>query len=173
MHNNGCAFQVNLLSFSGYYGKSVKEAAFWLAEQGYIDFLGTDLHNMNHVQAISNFLTTKDYTKLISKINIKNDMLKYSCIMFSVMGFMLAGIFIGYFLKQQKKLFKIIGKLNMWIIFLLLFSMGLSIGNNKSIIESLDHFGITAIIIGLAATAGSVLLSIPLYKFLFKRQSDK
>ena len=68
--------------------------------------------------------------------------------MFSVMGFMLAGIFIGYFLKQQKKLFKIIGKLNMWIIFLLL-------------------------IIGLAATAGSVLLSIPLYKFLFKRQSDK
>lgn len=76
MHNNGCAFQVNLLSFSGYYGKSVKEAAFWLAEQGYIDFLGTDLHNMNHVQAISNFLTTKDYTKLISKINIKNDMLK-------------------------------------------------------------------------------------------------
>ena len=88
------------------------------------------------------------------------------------MGFMLAGIFIGYFLKQQKKLFKIIGKLNMWIIFLLLFSMGLSIGNNKSIIESLD-FGITAIIIGLAATAGSVLLSIPLYKFLFKRQSDK
>ena len=80
--------------------------------------------------------------------------------MFSVMGFMLAGIFIGYFLKQQKKLFKIIGKLNMWIIFLLLFSMGLSIGNNKRII-------------GLAATAGSVLLSIPLYKFLFKRQSDK
>ena len=76
MHNNGCAFQVNLLSFYGYYGKSVKEAAFWLAEQGYIDFLGTDLHNMNHVQAISNFLTTKDYTKLISKINIKNDMLK-------------------------------------------------------------------------------------------------
>ena len=76
MHNNGCAFQVNLLSFSGYYGNSVKEAAFWLAEQGYIDFLGTDLHNMNHVQAISNFLTTKDYTKLISKINIKNDMLK-------------------------------------------------------------------------------------------------
>ena len=61
MHNNGCAFQVNLLSFYGYYGKSVKEAAFWLAEQGYIDFLGTDLHNMNHVQAISNFLTTKDY----------------------------------------------------------------------------------------------------------------
>ena len=76
MHNNGCAFQVNLLSFYGYYGKSVKEAAFWLAEQGYIDFLGTDLHNMKHVQAISNFLTTKDYTKLISKINIKNDMLK-------------------------------------------------------------------------------------------------
>ena len=76
MHNNGCAFQLNLLSFYGYYGKSVKEAAFWLAEQGYIDFLGTDLHNMNHVQAISNFLTTKDYTKLISKINIKNDMLK-------------------------------------------------------------------------------------------------
>lgn len=93
--------------------------------------------------------------------------------MFNVMGFMIAGIFIGYFLRQHKKLFKMIGKLNLWIIFLLLFCMGLSIGNNKSIIQSLDRFGTTAIIIGIAATIGSVLLSIPLYKFLFKRQSDK
>lgn len=76
MHSNGCEFQVNLLSFSGYYGKEVKEVAFWLAEQGYVDFLGTDLHHMNHVQAISKFLTTKEYLKLASKINIKNDMLK-------------------------------------------------------------------------------------------------
>ncbi len=93
--------------------------------------------------------------------------------MFNVMGFMVAGIIIGYFFKQHKKLFKVIEKLNVWIIFLLLFSMGLSIGNNKHIIQSLDRFGTTAIIIGVAATVGSVLLSIPLYKFLFKRQSDK
>lgn len=76
LHNNSCEFQVNLLSFSGYYGKEVKEVAYWLAEQGYVDFLGTDLHHMNHVQAISKFLTTKEYVKLANRINIKNDMLK-------------------------------------------------------------------------------------------------
>lgn len=88
--------------------------------------------------------------------------------MFNIMGFMIAGIFIGYFLRKYRSLFRITEKLNMWIIFLLLFSMGLSIGNNKEIIYSLGQLGSTAIIIGLAATAGSVLLSIPLYKFLFK-----
>lgn len=76
MHDAGCEFQVNILSFTGYYGKGVKEVAYWLAEQGYIDFLGTDLHNMNHAQAISNFLATKEYTRLIGKIDIKNDLLK-------------------------------------------------------------------------------------------------
>lgn len=76
MHDAGCEFQVNLLSFSGYYGKRVKETAFWLANQGYIDFLGTDLHNLHHAQAISNFLATKEYKKLAEKINIKNDLLK-------------------------------------------------------------------------------------------------
>ena len=76
LHNAGCEFQINLLSFSGYYGKGVKEIAFWLAEQGYIDFLGTDLHNMNHVHAISKFLTTKDYAKIAKKIKVKNDTLK-------------------------------------------------------------------------------------------------
>lgn len=76
MHDAGCEFQVNILSFTGYYGKGIKEVAFWLAEQGYIDFLGTDLHNLNHAQAISDFLTTKEYKKLTGKINIKNDLLK-------------------------------------------------------------------------------------------------
>lgn len=93
--------------------------------------------------------------------------------MFNIMGFMIAGIFIGYFLRQYKKLFRITERINIWIIFLLLFSMGLSIGNNKEIISSLSQLGSAAIIIGLAATAGSVLLSIPLYNFLFKNKSEK
>ena len=93
--------------------------------------------------------------------------------MFNIMGCMIAGIFIGFFLRKYKNLFRITEKLNMWIIFLLLFSMGLSIGNNREILSSLGQLGSTAIIIGFAATVGSVLLAIPLYKFLFKNNSEK
>ncbi len=44
----GCALQVNLLSLSGYYGKSVKSLAIKLLEKGWVDFLGTDLHHDRH-----------------------------------------------------------------------------------------------------------------------------
>ena len=48
----GCLFQLNLLSLTGYYGKTAKELALWLISKNYIDLAGTDLHHERHLEAL-------------------------------------------------------------------------------------------------------------------------
>ncbi|MFT3846498.1 MAG: histidinol phosphatase [Lacibacter sp.] len=50
--DKGCLLQTNLLSFGGYYGKSVQDAARYLAEEKLIDLIGTDLHHQRHLDAM-------------------------------------------------------------------------------------------------------------------------
>ena len=60
LHRAGTLFQVNVLSLAGAYTKKEKRTAEKLIEKGYVDFLGTDLHNFRHADAIDEYLTTKD-----------------------------------------------------------------------------------------------------------------
>ena len=48
-------------SLAGYYGKSEKKTAEWLIEKGFADFVGTDMHNMRHCEAIEAYIGSKDY----------------------------------------------------------------------------------------------------------------
>ena len=73
LHNTGTMFQVNLLSLAGYYGGNERKWAEYLLEKGYVDFVGTDLHNHRHADCIEKFLSSKDYRKLSQKIAVKND----------------------------------------------------------------------------------------------------
>jgi len=59
----GCLFQVNLLSFSNYYGKQSHELANYLLKKNYIDLLGTDLHHDRHLQALRSSPNLTDITK--------------------------------------------------------------------------------------------------------------
>lgn len=45
----GCLFQLNLLSTTGYYGSQVSKTADLLLKNNMIDFVGSDVHHMNHV----------------------------------------------------------------------------------------------------------------------------
>ncbi|MCX2719839.1 tyrosine-protein phosphatase [Lentiprolixibacter aurantiacus] len=49
---NGVLFQVNLLSLAGQYGKRIQEKAKELAEAGYVDFLGSDVHHVQQLDVI-------------------------------------------------------------------------------------------------------------------------
>lgn len=54
-------FQVNLLSFAGYYGEVPKKMAYWMLENGYVNFLGSDAHHMQHMKLLDKFLRSKNY----------------------------------------------------------------------------------------------------------------
>jgi capsular polysaccharide biosynthesis protein len=63
LHEAGTLFQVNLLSLAGYYGKEVKHMAEWMIENNLIDFLGSDMHNTRHAEAIDGYIGSKDYKR--------------------------------------------------------------------------------------------------------------
>jgi tyrosine-protein phosphatase YwqE len=54
------------MSIIGAYSPSVKKMARWLIENDMCDFLGTDLHNANHLAAIENAMIP---AKLFEKLN--------------------------------------------------------------------------------------------------------
>ena len=51
----GCLFQINMLSLSGYYGKNILLKVNQLLSKKLISFIGSDTHNLNHL----NFLKKK------------------------------------------------------------------------------------------------------------------
>jgi tyrosine-protein phosphatase YwqE len=68
----GCMFQLNILALSGYYGRSVKELADYLLANNFYDLLGTDLHNVNHLEALQYAEMTPPLKKLFDSGQICN-----------------------------------------------------------------------------------------------------
>lgn len=73
----GCAFQVNVLSLSNYYGKNVRKTTFRLLNEGLIDFMGTDIHHAYHTRELTNMVVSKKTIKLLTPI-IENTKEKFS-----------------------------------------------------------------------------------------------
>ncbi|WP_289062483.1 CpsB/CapC family capsule biosynthesis tyrosine phosphatase [uncultured Zobellia sp.] len=57
--DNGILFQMNLLSLSEYYGKEVPKMALELLDNGLIDFVASDIHNLNQLNALKKITLSK------------------------------------------------------------------------------------------------------------------
>lgn len=70
-------FQCNLLSFSGYYGDVEKKMAYWMLKHGYVNYLGSDMHNEHHIIFLDKFLRSKEYAEIEEDLidSISNDQL--------------------------------------------------------------------------------------------------
>tara|TARA_Y100001954_G_C15807057_1_gene603217 strand:- start:1743 stop:2471 length:729 start_codon:yes stop_codon:yes gene_type:complete len=60
----GCKFQINLISFTGYYGKNVLKLANKLIDNNLIDFVGSDIHNIGHIKQFDEKIKTKNVEKV-------------------------------------------------------------------------------------------------------------
>lgn len=58
LHDAGLMLQINLLSLAGAYGSAEQKIARHLIKEGLVDFIGTDLHNTRHADAIDAYLQT-------------------------------------------------------------------------------------------------------------------
>jgi len=56
---HGILFQMNLLSLGEYYGKEVPKVAAELLEEGHIDFLGSDVHNISQLNSLKNLTVSR------------------------------------------------------------------------------------------------------------------
>jgi len=75
--------------------------------------------------------------------------------MFIVLGFMIAGIAVGYLLRHWK--IRFIHGLILTLIWSLLFLLGLEIGANESVVSQFPKFGFQAFLLATGGTLGSVL----------------
>ena len=72
MKDLGVEFQVNLNSFNGYYGSQAKKNALILSQEGMIDFLGSDAHNIKQVDNLSKIFNSHEYNDIYKYNIIKN-----------------------------------------------------------------------------------------------------
>ncbi|NER11513.1 Tyrosine-protein phosphatase YwqE [Muriicola jejuensis] len=59
-------FQMNLLSLSDYYGMDIKREAHRLLSAGIYDFVGSDVHNLRHLEALKN---VQIVPRILDKVN--------------------------------------------------------------------------------------------------------
>ncbi len=68
-------FQINLLSLIGYYSPRAQDKAEYLIAKNMVSFIGTDCHNMNHVELYKKCQTKKAWHELYSSGKLLNSTL--------------------------------------------------------------------------------------------------
>lgn len=91
--------------------------------------------------------------------------------MFIIIGVMLTGMLTGYLLRNKRLTW--IQKVITFLIWVLLFLLGMDVGGNETIIRGLHTLGLEAVVITLAAVAGSTLCAWGLWYLLYIRNKRK
>lgn len=71
----GVEFQVNAMSLTEHYGKGIKLIAEKLIEKNMIDFIGTDIHHVRHLNLLKKVPESKYFTRLVDSGLLKNNTL--------------------------------------------------------------------------------------------------
>lgn len=68
----GVELQVNAMSLTDHYGKSITKIAEKLIDNNMIDFLGTDIHHVRHLEVLKSVPATKHFERLVKSGLLKN-----------------------------------------------------------------------------------------------------
>jgi protein-tyrosine phosphatase len=74
LFNRGVLFQLNISSISGYYSKAAQRLAFKLIDKGWVHLIGSDCHNIQHIQLLEETITHKYFQKAISLPLLNNSL---------------------------------------------------------------------------------------------------
>jgi uncharacterized membrane protein YbjE (DUF340 family) len=92
--------------------------------------------------------------------------------MWIILIILFAGTLAGYAFSRLKAFNKITDAATMYIIYVLLFFMGLSVGTKPEIMKNLASIGFDALIIAAFAIGGSILTAFFLHRYLFRRNEE-
>ncbi|MDR2293014.1 MAG: LysO family transporter [Prevotellaceae bacterium] len=94
--------------------------------------------------------------------------------MYEIIGIMIVGGIIGYFFRSKSKFIHLSERIYSLLLFMLLLSLGLSVGKNEVAMKGLSDLGLLSLGIAVAAVAGSVVCAWIVYKIFFKNiKTDK
>lgn len=89
--------------------------------------------------------------------------------MLNIILIILSGVVVGYFVRKIPQV-KYVGTVITFIIMLLLFFLGVSVGANEQVVKNFSSIGFDALIITLGGTLGTVLCAWFVYERFFKRK---
>src|SRR5688572_28385878 len=69
---NDVFFQINTISLAGYYGVGAKKLAERMIDAHMVNFVGSDMHHVRHLEALRKSLNEKYLAKLVSKGLLNN-----------------------------------------------------------------------------------------------------
>lgn len=72
LKEQGVYFQANILSLDGFYGEEARKKSFEFIDAGWIEFLGTDMHNMVYAQALRHAAANRKIQHLMEKVQFEN-----------------------------------------------------------------------------------------------------
>ena len=90
--------------------------------------------------------------------------------MWTIIILMIIGGLTGFLLSAKKRFNPFSESATNYIIYLLLFFMGLSVGTNREIMSNIQNLGFQALIISLFAIAGSIFVARFVFKIFFKNE---
>lgn len=74
LHHRGVLLQVNILSFMDYYSKPVRQMANHLVERGWVNFLGSDCHNLRHATLLREAIKNKYFKRAMALPLLNNQL---------------------------------------------------------------------------------------------------
>ncbi|BDY13529.1 tyrosine-protein phosphatase [Hydrogenimonas cancrithermarum] len=75
LKEHGVLFQLNINSLAGQYSKNVQKVAHKLADEGMVDFLGSDVHKLSQTETLAKMLHSDRLQRVFEKNNILNNTL--------------------------------------------------------------------------------------------------
>lgn len=75
LKENGCMFQLNALSATGGYGRTVGEMATYFMKHDFYDFLGTDMHHSGHLERLKSFELSPNLWEMVNNGRFLNKQL--------------------------------------------------------------------------------------------------
>jgi protein-tyrosine phosphatase len=73
--DRGVLFQINLSSVTGYYSKAVQQMAIKLIDRGWVHWLGSDCHHLQHARLMGEALQSKYIRKALALPLLNNSLL--------------------------------------------------------------------------------------------------
>lgn len=71
----GLLFQINVNSLNNFYGKNSKKAVEYIIENSLVDFVGSDTHRPNYIEALEKSILLKNFKQIENKNKILNNYL--------------------------------------------------------------------------------------------------
>jgi len=72
LKNRGVFFQLNTVSLAGFYPDPIRKFAEMLINKEMIDFIGSDMHNMNYMKSLENSLREKSLARYLASSKLMN-----------------------------------------------------------------------------------------------------